>query len=102
MIAMIHSSKNINGTRFMRTAVLITILILLFSWADCRTQIAIVEETSLAKKEFQKKCQSCHKLPKPASKTDSEWVVLVLRYGKKAKLTDDQVKRITVYLTENN
>lgn len=99
---MIHSGKNINGTRFMRTAALITILILLFSWAGCRTQTVIVEETSLAKKEFQKKCQSCHKLPKPTSKTDSEWVVLVLRYGKKAKLTDDQVKRITVYLTENN
>lgn len=86
----------------MRTAALITILILLFSWAGCRTLTANVEETSLAKKEFQKKCQSCHKLPKPTSKTDSEWVVLVLRYSKKAKLTDDQVKRITVYLTENN
>ncbi len=99
---MIHSGKNINRTRFMRTAALITILILLFSWAGCRTQTANVEETSLAKNEFQKKCQSCHKLPKPTSKTDSEWVVLVLRYGEKAKLTDDQVKRITVYLTENN
>ena len=86
----------------MRTAALITILIFLFSWTGCSTQIAKVEETSLAKKEFQKKCQSCHKLPKPTSKTDSEWVVLVLRYGKKAKLTDDQVRRITVYLTENN
>ena len=86
----------------MRTAALITILILLFSCAGCRTKTVKVEETSLAKKEFQKKCQSCHKLPKPTSKTDSEWVVLVLRYGKKAKLTDDQVKRITVYLTENN
>ena len=86
----------------MRTAALITILIFLFSWAGCSTQIAKVEETSLAKKEFQKKCQSCHKLPKPTSKTDSEWVVLVLRYGKKAKLTDDQLRRITVYLTENN
>ncbi len=86
----------------MRTAALITILILLFNWVGCRTQIVKVEETSLAKKEFQKKCQSCHKLPKPTSKTDSEWVVLVLRYGKKAKLTDDQVKRITVYLIENN
>ena len=86
----------------MRTAALIAILTLLFSWAGCRNQTAEVEETSLAKKEFQKKCQSCHKLPKPTSKTDSEWVVLVLRYGKKAKLTDDQVKRITVYLTENN
>ena len=93
---------NINGTSFMRTAALITILILLFSLAGCRTLTANVEETSLAKKEYQKKCQSCHKLPKPTSKTDSEWVVLVLRYGKKAKLTDDQVKRITVYLTENN
>jgi len=81
---------------------LIAILILLFSWDGCRTQTAKVEETSLAKKEFQKKCQSCHKLPKPTSKTDSEWIVLVLRYGEKAKLTDDQVKRITVYLTENN
>ena len=86
----------------MRTAALTTILILLFSWAGCRYQTAEVEETSLAKKEFQKKCQSCHKLPKPTSKTDSEWVVLVLRYSKKAKLTDDQVKRITVYLTDNN
>ncbi len=86
----------------MRTAALITIFILLFNWVGCITQIVKVEETSLAKKEFQKKCQSCHKLPKPTSKTDSEWVVLVLRYGEKAKLTDDQVKRITVYLTENN
>lgn len=86
----------------MRTAALITILILLFSWAGCRTQSANIEKTSLGKIEFQKKCQSCHKLPKPTSKTDSEWVVLVLRYGKKAKLTDNQVKRITVYLTENN
>ncbi len=86
----------------MRTVALIAILILLFSWAGCRNQNAEVEGTSLAKKEFQKKCQSCHKLPKPTSKTDSEWVELVLRYGEKAKLTDDQVKRITVYLTENN
>jgi hypothetical protein len=85
-----------------KSASLIAILILLFSWAGCRIQTAKVEETSLAKKEFQQKCQSCHKLPKPTSKTDSEWVVLVLRYGEKAKLTDDQVKRITVYLTENN
>ena len=86
----------------MRTAALITILILLFSLAGCRNKTTNVEETVLAKKEFQMKCQSCHKLPKPTGKTDSEWVVLVLRYGKKAKLTDDQVKRITVYLTENN
>ena len=94
----------------MRTTTLITILILLFSLAGCRTltvndyetSMAKVEETSLVKKEYQKKCQSCHKLPKPTSKTDSEWVALVLRYSKKAKLTDDQVKRITVYLTENN
>jgi len=86
----------------MRTAALITILILLLSWAGCRTQTAKAEETSLGKKEFKNKCQSCHKLPKPTGKTDSEWVVLVLRYGEKAKLTDDQVKRITVYLTENN
>ena len=101
---------NINGTSFMRTAALIMILIVLFSLAGCRTltvnieetSLAKVEETSLVKKEYQKKCQSCHKLPKPTSKTDSEWVALVLRYSKKAKLTDDQVKRITVYLTENN
>jgi hypothetical protein len=86
----------------MKTAALITILILSFSLAGCRTQTANVGETSMVKKEFQKKCQSCHKLPKPTSKTDSEWVVLVLRYGKKANLTDDQVKQITVYLTENN
>jgi cytochrome c2 len=86
----------------MRTTALLTILILSFSWTGCRTHTANVEETSLGKKEFQKKCQSCHKLPKPTSKTDSEWVVLVPRYGKKAKLTDDQIKRITVYLTENN
>jgi hypothetical protein len=35
-------------------------------------------------------------------KTDEEWPALVQRYGKRAKLNDDQIASITAYLIAAN
>lgn len=64
---------------------------------------AVVEEESTENSRlFAASCQSCHILPKPTMKSDEEWPALVKKYGKRAKLTEEQIDRITIYLISNN
>ncbi|MCH9025059.1 MAG: cytochrome c [candidate division Zixibacteria bacterium] len=64
---------------------------------------AVVEEESTQNSRlFAASCQSCHTLPKPTDKSDEEWPPLVRKYGEQAKLTGEQIDRITIYLLANN
>ena len=64
---------------------------------------AIVDEESTENSSlFAASCQSCHTLPKPTDKSDEEWPPLVRKYGEQAKLTGEQIDRITIYLLANN
>lgn len=53
---------------------------------------------SYGEQQFRSRCQSCHSLPKPGSRTATEWPPLVARYGERAKLTQTQVDSIIVFL----
>ena len=61
-----------------------------------------VEESSPGARVFRANCQTCHSLPHPAMKTDSEWPLLVARYGQRAKLSDEQILSIVDYLIAAN
>ena len=60
------------------------------------------EESTQNSRLFAASCQSCHTLPKPTAKSDEEWPPLVRKYGEQAKLTGEQIDRITVFLLANN
>ena len=60
------------------------------------------EESTPNSRLFAASCQSCHTLPKPTDKSDEEWPPLVRKYGEQAKLTGEQIDRITIYLLANN
>jgi cytochrome c2 len=60
------------------------------------------EENSENGRLFAASCQSCHTLPSPTMKSDAEWPTLVNRYGERAKLSQEEIDRITVYLVANN
>lgn len=60
------------------------------------------EESTPNSRLFAASCQSCHTLPKPTDKSDEEWPPLVKKYGEQAKLTVEQIDRITIYLLANN
>ena len=60
------------------------------------------EESSPNSRLFAASCQSCHTLPKPTDQSDEEWPPLVKKYGIQAKLTGEQIDRITIYLLANN
>ena len=60
------------------------------------------EERSPGESMFRANCQTCHSLPEPTMKTDSEWPALVARYGQRAKLSDEQITLIVDYLTAAN
>lgn len=60
------------------------------------------EESTPNSRLFAASCQSCHTLPKPTDKSDEEWPPLVKKYGIQAKLTGEQIDRITIYLLANN
>jgi mono/diheme cytochrome c family protein len=60
------------------------------------------ETASPGELTFRAYCQTCHRLPKPTAKTDSEWPPLVARYGQRAKLNDRQIADITRYLVSAN
>lgn len=62
----------------------------------------LAEERSPGHVVFADNCQTCHRLPKPKDRTDSEWPVLVERYGQKAKLSAEQVRLIIEYLQSAN
>jgi hypothetical protein len=51
---------------------------------------------------FRASCQTCHRLPNPASKTDGEWPPLVARYGERAGLTEEKIDLIREYLISAN
>ena len=63
---------------------------------------AVEEEFTQNSRLFAASCQSCHTLPKPTMKNDKEWPPLVRRYGELAKLSDEQIDRITIFLLANN
>ena len=60
------------------------------------------EQLSAGEKTFRQNCQSCHTLPKPTDKTDSEWPEIVSKYGKKIKLDQKQIDLIKGFLISNN
>ncbi len=60
------------------------------------------KDMSQGEKIFRTYCQTCHTLPQPSLKTDDQWLPLVQRYGKRAKLSQRQIELITQYLTDNN
>ena len=59
-------------------------------------------ERSPGEVAFRNSCQSCHSLPKPSQKPDTEWPALVARYGQKAKLNEEKIRQITEYLVDAN
>ena len=61
-----------------------------------------VEESSPGARVFRANCQTCHSLPRPTMKTDSEWPLLVARYGQRAKLSKEQISSIVEYLIAAN
>lgn len=51
---------------------------------------------------FRSNCRSCHTLPNPKSQTDSDWVVLVKRYGGRLDLVTEVQAEIIAYLQSVN
>ena len=51
---------------------------------------------------FRASCQTCHRLPNPASKSDDQWPALVARYGERAGLTDEKIVQIREFLISAN
>ncbi len=62
----------------------------------------VASERSPGEIAYRNSCQSCHSLPRPSMKPDSEWPSLVARYGQKAKLNDEKIRLITEYLIAAN
>jgi mono/diheme cytochrome c family protein len=60
------------------------------------------DERSPGEVAFRRYCQSCHRLPEPTLKTDREWPEMVQRYGRKARLTQEQIDLIIDYLVASN
>lgn len=51
---------------------------------------------------YRARCRSCHSLIDPKKHSDSQWQVLLGKYGENSNLTENESKRILEYLTENN
>lgn len=60
------------------------------------------ESRSPGEVTFRANCQTCHSLPRPASKTDEQWPALVQKYGQRAKLRPEQIQQIIAFLTAAN
>lgn len=69
---------------------------------SCGPKTEIAESQSDGQKLFRASCRTCHRLPKPESKTDAEWPSLVNRYGERAKLSPEQIDLIIAYLQAAN
>lgn len=69
---------------------------------SCQKNTGTKELRSPGEIAFRSHCQTCHVLPKPTMKTDDEWPALVARYGKRAKISEEEKKDIISYLTANN
>lgn len=69
---------------------------------SCDPKNSGAETRSLGEIAFRARCQSCHSLPHPTKHTDSEWPILVRKYGGRAKLGDSAIALITTYLTSHN
>jgi hypothetical protein len=50
---------------------------------------------------YESSCKKCHELYSPASKTASEWVVIMEKMGPNAKLDDGQHMMVSAYLVKN-
>ena len=69
---------------------------------SCTPKMEMTETQSDGQRLFRNNCRTCHRLPKPKSKTDAEWPSLVARYGERAKLSVEQIELITAYLQAAN
>jgi mono/diheme cytochrome c family protein len=69
---------------------------------SCGPKVELAESQSDGQRLFRANCRSCHRLPNPKSKTDSEWPSLVNRYGERAKLSPEQIDLIIAYLQAAN
>ncbi len=81
-------------------------LILIFMFViliSCNSSSGVSDEQlSAGEKIFRQNCQSCHTLPKPTDRTDSEWPKIVSKYGNKIKLNQKQIELIKGFLISNN
>ena len=83
--------------RFIFILILVGVII-----SSCQKSDLNKEMRSPGEIAFRANCQTCHILPKATMKTDSEWPLIVSRYGEKAKLTKVQVNDIIAYLISQN
>lgn len=79
---------------------LFIIPLLLLSGSGCDSGQLHSTNMSPAEKLYRARCASCHRLRKPESQTDDEWVVYVDKYGK--KLNENEKNLILQYLQANN
>ena len=77
------------------------IIISLATIIGCGWQMAGIDMTS-GERLFRSNCRSCHTLPNPKSQTDSDWVVLVKRYGGRLDLVTEVQAEIIAYLQSVN
>lgn len=80
----------------------ICLSLIIFSLTGCKKEPLVAEKHSEGERYFRSNCQSCHILPRPSLKTDEEWPALVARYGEKAKLSPEAIRKITGYLVASN
>ena len=85
----------------MNRVVAIIIVFLVTVIGGCSWQMARVNMTS-GERLFRSNCRSCHILPNPKSQTDSDWVVLVNRYGSRLDLATEVQAEIIAYLQSMN
>lgn len=55
-------------------------------------------EAMAGKKVYTGKCGRCHKLQDPNKYSDSQWDDWMAKMSKKAKLTEEQSKQLTVFI----
>jgi len=67
----------------------------------CSCRMAGIDMTN-GERLFRSNCRSCHILPNPKSQADSDWVVLVNRYGSRLDLATEVQAEIIAYLQSMN
>jgi hypothetical protein len=61
---------------------------------------APVDETAAARKLYVTKCAKCHKFYDPATYSDEEWRVWMVKMSKKSKLKPAQERALSRYIEE--
>ena len=53
-------------------------------------------------KIYRSKCQTCHSLKQPDSRTDEEWTTTIAKHADRTKLTQIQLAELLEYLQRSN